>query len=130
MNNDLHNRQKGNLGEDIACKYIENLGFTVSERNFQRKWGELDIIAEKDNIVHFFEVKSVTNTLSGQFFDSHKPEENVDSWKTKHLRRIIETYLGYSSRGLDANFQVHVLSVYMNMQSRKAKVRWLKNVIL
>ena len=122
-------REKGNKGEDISCIFLENKGFTVVGRNFMRKWGELDIIAEKDNILHIFEVKSVTCRFP-DFLDAHRPEDNVDGWKIKHLRRIIETYLDFSKRGLDAEFQFHVLCVYMDMETRKARVKWLKNIII
>ncbi|MDP3800469.1 MAG: YraN family protein [bacterium] len=39
----------GKAGEDIACKYLENKGYKIMERNFIRKWGEIDIICLKGN---------------------------------------------------------------------------------
>lgn len=126
----LHKRAKGNKGEDIACKFLENKGFIVIERNYQRKWGELDIIAQKDNIIHFFEIKSVTSDLPQKFFDIHRPEDNVDGWKSKHLRRMIETYLSSTKDGLGTAFRFHVLCVYMNLDTRKARVKWIKDIIL
>ena len=73
----------GEIGEEIACKYLINKGFTVIERNFTRKAGEIDIVAKKGNEIHFFEVKSVsretpTNTVSHETF---RPEENMTSPK-------------------------------------------------
>ena len=47
----------GEIGEEVACKYLINKGFTVLERNFTRKAGEIDIIATKEWELHFFEVK-------------------------------------------------------------------------
>ena len=125
----LHKRAKGNKGEDIACTFLERKGFIIEYRNFYRKWGELDIVAVKDNVVNFFEVKSVTCDFSDSA-NAHRPEENVDGWKVKHLRRIIETYLDFTKRGLGAEFKFHVLCVYMNMDTHRAKVKWLKDIIL
>lgn len=34
----------GRAGEDIACKYLQNKGYKIIERNFRRKWGEIDIV--------------------------------------------------------------------------------------
>lgn len=51
-------RRRGNLGEDFAAKYLENEGYTILERNFTTKMGEIDIIAQKDKYIAFIEVKS------------------------------------------------------------------------
>jgi len=50
----------GDLGEEISVKYLKNKGFSILETNYLRKWGEIDIVAEKDEVVHFIEVKTVS----------------------------------------------------------------------
>jgi putative endonuclease len=125
----MHKRAKGQIGEDIACKFLEKQGFTIIERNFLRKWGELDIIGRKEGILHFFEVKSVTFDFSWAA-DIHRPEDNVHGLKVKRLRRIIETYLGARGLRLDLEIQFHILCVFMDMNTRRARVKWIKNVIL
>lgn len=58
----------GQWGEEIACKYLENKGYLVIDRNFRRKWGEIDIICQKrvENIQNGVETKSSTwNRLFG-----------------------------------------------------------------
>jgi Holliday junction resolvase-like predicted endonuclease len=61
-------RQTGDIGEEVACKYLENKGFSVMERNYLRKWGEIDIIAQKDingaKRLYFIEVKTVSRESS------------------------------------------------------------------
>ena len=52
-------KEVGALGEDVACEYLRRHGFSICARNFVRKTGELDIIAEKENTLHFVEVKTV-----------------------------------------------------------------------
>ena len=128
-----HTRKTGNIGEDIGCTFLKNKGFRIIGRNYLKKWGELDIIAEKDKILHFFEVKSVVGKsfpIENNRAGSHRPEDNVHGLKAKRLRRIIETYLEDTKRGLAAEFQFHVLCVYMDMETRRAKVKWMKNLIL
>ena len=44
--------------EELAAAYLTNCGYTVLERNFRGGGGELDIIAEKDGVVYFVEVKA------------------------------------------------------------------------
>ncbi len=120
-------REIGKLGEDIACKWLENHGFLVVQRNYLRKWGELDIIAAKDKILHFVEVKSV---VKDQKQDGYRPEENVHELKVRRLRRVIQTYLLEGKYGLDAPFQFHVMAVFMNSKTRRARVKFLENIVL
>jgi len=49
---------KGKLGEDRAISFLEDRGFLVIERNFYSRFGEIDLIASRDGVLHFVEVKS------------------------------------------------------------------------
>lgn len=51
-------RRKGNMGEDFAVECLEKAGYTILERNYLTKYGEIDIIAEKDHYIAFVEVKA------------------------------------------------------------------------
>ena len=125
----MDKRKKGALGEDVAVTFLVNKGFTIVERNYLKKWGEIDIVAQRQSKLHFFEVKSVTRPFSdnGQ---SYKPEDNVHGLKVRHLRRIIETYLMERVGKLDVEFEFHVLCVFVNLDTRKGRVKWLQNMIL
>jgi len=130
----IHTREKGNLGEDVACKFLIKNGFSVVDRNYYKKWGEIDIVAIKKNEwgneLHFFEVKSVIRNFLLNEQKSFRPEENVDQFKTHQLSKIIQTYLVDKDYGLDHTFQFHVLAVFLNEKTRLARVKWIKNVIL
>lgn len=77
----------GNLGENIACKYLVQKGYTILERNFLRKYGEIDIIArDPGGDLVFVEVKSLKQN------NSITPEENMTSQKLRKLRKICESY--------------------------------------
>ncbi|TQV62201.1 MAG: YraN family protein [Sulfurovum sp.] len=55
----MSSRDKGNFSESRACSYLEDRDFIIIERNYYaKKLGEIDIIASKDGILHFVEVKS------------------------------------------------------------------------
>ena len=52
-------RTFGDHSEDLATRFLEQEGFVVVERNYYaRKFGEFDIIAQLDGLLHFIEVKS------------------------------------------------------------------------
>ena len=58
----MNNKEKGDLGEVIALKYLIKSGAEILERNYKIKTGEIDIIAKVDNELVFIEVKSRSNT--------------------------------------------------------------------
>jgi putative endonuclease len=132
INQKLSSRLKGNIGEDIACKFLMKKGFTIVERNYLKKWGEIDIIAKKKNIFHFIEVKSVEvkNSTANVYKNSFRPEENVHVLKQRRLRRVIQTYLIERGHRLDIEFFFHVIVVRMNTETRRANVSIIENVIL
>ncbi len=131
-------RQTGDTGEEVACRYLEQKGFRVVERNYLRKWGEIDIIAEKGQKLRFIEVKTVSReaslgegsrvTLAGEA--SFRPEDNVHPAKIKRLHRAIQTYLLERKVPEDKEWQLDVACVYLDFSTRKARVEMLENVIL
>lgn len=124
----------GKKGEDIAHVYISKKGFITLERNYRKKWGEIDIIAQKDNILHFFEVKTVSRRSFGGHFEqevnNYRPEDNVHPSKLKKVSRAIQTYLLEKYRKSDPQWQFDLICVFLDMEKRVAKVRLMENIIL
>src|SRR3989344_5563593 len=90
-------QKTGEIGENIAVKFLVKQGFLIRERNYTKKWGEIDIIAEKNEKLFFVEVKSVSREtladVSHEALDQYHPEDNMHPWKLKRLARTIQTYL-------------------------------------
>ena len=146
-----HN-ETGAKGEEIAAKYIENKGFFIIDRNYKRKWGELDIIVQKDGVLHFVEVKTVSRRSFGGHFEqeinNYRPEDNMHPWKLKRLRRALQTYLLEShfatpfAQGYDGSkkasrdkkqeieWQFDLACVFLDQEKRVAKVKFIENIIL
>lgn len=80
----MNSRNKGTQAEDFACVFLRECGFEILERNFFARCGEIDIIALKENVVHFVEVKS------GEGFE---PIYNITPSKIKKLTKAIGFYL-------------------------------------
>jgi len=131
MKNFTSNSQKiGEIGEGVACNYLEKQGFSILERNYTKKWGEIDIIAQKGDKRYFVEVKSKSVANLDFIFDgANRPEDNMHPWKMKRLRRVVETYL-ISKRLGSVNWQFDLLVVYLDLDNRKARVKKVENVIL
>ena len=82
----IHNL-RGVAGEDAAVQYLQRLGYHVQHRNWRTSFYELDIIAVKDNIIHFIEVKTRHSLKYGH------PEEQVSPRKFSNLKKAAEYYL-------------------------------------
>ena len=116
----------GNIGEYLAAKFLKERGFDIVETNYRKKWGEIDIVAEKNRILHFVEVKAtVSRETSG-----YRPEENIRLWKKQRMARAIKTYLLDRNVSYETEFLVDVIALNLDFFSKKAKVRWVKDVLL
>ena len=130
----------GEFGESIAVKYLIKQGFSILDRNYTKKWGEIDIVAEKNKILYFIEVKSVAlaeakalasrrENVSHETNDDYRAEDNMHPWKLKRLSRTIQTYLIHKRIG-NTPWQFDLLLVYIDLKERKARVRVMENIIL
>ncbi len=128
----------GKIGEDCACEYLEKNGYKVLDRNYSRKWGELDIVAKKDKKIHFVEVKSVSrvisdsrdNFISSQINDNYRPEDNMHPWKLKRLGRAIQSYLLEKDISDDIDWQFDMVTVYIDMSHKRHEVFMLEDIVL
>ncbi len=123
MDNRTEKRRLGDIGENVACSFLERRGFKIIGRNYLKKWGEIDIIAEKSGVIHFVEVKSVTHGTKG-----YRPEDNMHPWKLKRLSRAIQTYM--LEKNLEEDWQLDLITAQIDQENRRAKVEMIENVII
>ena len=57
----MNTKERGNRGEEKAAFYLISKGFSIIERNWRTKGGEIDIIAYKNDTIVFVEVKTLPN---------------------------------------------------------------------
>ena len=133
MKKETEKQKVGRIGEDTACVFLVKQGFSIVERNYLKKWGEIDIIAQKSGTLHFVEVKTVSRENLRSFNPnvSHetegRPEENVHPWKLKRLSRVTQSYL--LEKG-PKEWQFDVLAVFLDLKNKEAKIRFTENIIL
>ena len=125
-------RRVGDIGEGVVCTFLEGKGYKVIERNYLKPWGEIDIVAEKDDMTIFIEVKSVSRSLKEGISreTSYRPEENMHPAKIKRLHRAIQTYLLSKKIPESRPWQLHLACAYLDFGTHKARVELLENVVL
>jgi len=126
-------RKLGNLGEDLACRSLINRGFEIADRNYLKKWGEIDIVAINKGIIHFIEVKSVSCENIGQVSgenSGYRPEDNVHPWKLQRLSRAMQTYLLERRVSGETEWQVDIMTVHIDKKNLTSKISFIENIII
>lgn len=98
------NKSKGNFGEDLASKFLIQNGYKVIKRNFHSRFGEIDIIATKNNTLVFVEVKTRSNSRFGS------PIEAVTPKKVENIRKTAE-YFCMQNPQMPQKLTIEVVSV-------------------
>ncbi|VAY86377.1 Predicted endonuclease distantly related to archaeal Holliday junction resolvase [hydrothermal vent metagenome] len=92
---------KGLIAEEKAANYLINKNFRVIDRNFYTKFGEIDIIAIKDNILYFVEVKSG---------DTFEPIYNITQAKLDKITKSIYVFL--ATKKLDIPYNISSIVIH------------------
>lgn len=124
-----HN-ELGALGEGIAERFLVKRGFEILVRNYRRPWGELDIVALYKGVIRFVEVKSVSYETSLGEKDTYRPEDNLHRDKIARLKRIIQTYLMDKRVSDETIWQFDVAAVFIDEKIRKARVKFIEDIVL
>ena len=90
----------GSLGEQLAVQYFEHLGYDILHKNWRHSHWEIDIIATKNNGLHFIEVKTKSSIKYGY------PEETVSKKKIKNMINASEFYLFLSPQWQKIQFDI------------------------
>ncbi len=126
-------QKTGETGENIAVRFLVKHGFAILDRNYTKKWGEIDIIAKKANKIHFIEVKSVSREriadVSHETIDQYNPEDNMHPWKLQRLSRTMQTYL-LDTDTEDSDWTLDLLVVFLSEKEKKARIKVVKDIIL
>lgn len=110
----MHTKAKGNIAEERACEYLRGLEYRIIDRNVYNRFGEIDIIAYKENVLHFVEVKS------GVTYES--AVNNITRSKLQKLTRTIQTY--QQQKKLNGDYCIDALIV------SEDGIEWIENITL
>ena len=112
-------KQIGDSGENIACKFLEDRGYRVVDRNYRIGFGEVDVICEFKGKLVFVEVKA------RKFLQQGLPEEAVTPRKLASITRVAEHYI--ATKGL-TSVQAQIDVVAIELMHKPPIIRHLKNV--
>jgi putative endonuclease len=106
--NKKSNRITGINGEKIATEYLQKIGYNILTINFVFDRTEIDIIAEKEGLIVFVEVKSRSTNFYGF------PEEAVNEAKQENIQKVAEYYL--EENKLENEIRFDVISLTWNKE--------------
>ena len=90
MSADLRNC-RGAHGERLAAEHLSRLGYTILDRNYRTRWGELDIVAFDGTALAFCEVK--TRRAARGNFPAASPLAGLRSAQIQRLRKMARAWL-------------------------------------
>ena len=116
-------RALGQLGEDLAARHLEQLGYVILERNYRCPSGEIDIIARDEERLAFVEVRARRGTAYGT------PEESVTPRKQVRLATVARHYL--QEKGCeDVDWGIDVVAVEFAPRGVLQRIECLRNAVI
>ena len=113
----------GRLGEKEAEKYLTSQNYRIIARNFRTRNGEIDLVAQENNILVFVEVKTRKNNLFGL------PEEAITPAKIRALIRASQYYL-LTQNQLSVSYRIDVVSIKLDEDDKPEQIKLYKNITL
>lgn len=134
-----HHHTIGTIGEDLAARFLMKRGLRVIARNYRKKWGEIDIVAQDGDLLRFVEVKTISHETPQKKYGtgnsvthvtSYKPEDKVDARKVDRLRRVIQSYLSEHRVSPETSWCFDIVAITLNTTTKEAKVRFLEKMVI
>lgn len=117
----MSNQVTGNYGEDLACNYLQKLGYKVLARNYRIRGGEIDIVCQDGLTLVFVEVKCRYSKEYGY------PVESMTSWKIKFLLKTARFYIQKINWG-DREYRLDFVGIDFGEDKAQPKIELIKNI--
>lgn len=114
------NKKIGNYGESIALKYLANNNYSILEKNYRTRLGEIDVIAMERNYITFIEVKTRRSCRYGY------PREAVDANKQERIRNIASYYL-LTNKKTNCSVRFDVVEIILMGNGEIQSINLIKN---
>ncbi|MCY3779825.1 MAG: YraN family protein [Chloroflexi bacterium] len=98
----------GALGEELAQRYLRRKGYVILEANWSSLYGELDIIAEKDEQLIFIEVKARRGA------DTEAALAGITAAKRERTLKAVYQYLDHRALDWDSPWRIDVIAIALD----------------
>ena len=115
----MNKREKGAVFENYAAEFLEKMGYTLIAKNYSTKYGEIDLIMEKEKIIVFIEVKQRTSDIFG------RGEYAIDYRKKRKIYFTAKKFIfenGYN------DYDIRFDAIIFNGTER-TPCNWIENII-
>lgn len=116
-------KRLGDFGERIAAAHLEAQGYVILHRNYRRRDCEIDLVAVRDGVVAFVEVKTRRGSSMGSAI------EGVTDIKAERLLRGVERY-GYEHPDLPPDRRIDIIAIDLAPDGRVLSVEHIENAIV
>ena len=120
MIKEVKKNELGRDGEALACKFIEKNGFNIIKKNYRyQRTGEIDIIAKKDNLIVFIEVKCRNSPYYGG------ARYSITKRKKVTLKKIASQFLTTHPNFYlqDYTYRFDLISIL------DGKIEWIEDIV-
>ncbi len=115
-----HRKELGSKGEDIAVRFLKKKGYRIIKRNYRCKYGEIDIIAERDNITAFIEVR----TIQAENFGI--PQDFITNIKIDHISKSALNYIKKENL-FDHSCRFDLMTINFSDTLSEPKIEYIEN---
>ncbi|MDR2080514.1 MAG: YraN family protein [Campylobacteraceae bacterium] len=98
--------------EERSARFLEKAGLKITARNYHSRFGEIDIVAEEENILHFVEVKATEG--------DYDPLERITLSKMEKITKTVEYYI--LKNGIQKEYQIDAVIV------TNSNIEWVQNI--
>lgn len=120
------NSCKGRVGEKIAETYLKNKGYKIIKKNYQTRYGEIDLICTHKETLIFAEVKLKVGDNYGT------PEEMINQRKVNQIRKTAEYYLLTNKSGVNdyGIMRIDAVAIVVGKQGDIKRINHYENIEL
>jgi len=115
-------RALGQLGESLAARELERRGYRIVARNWRCPVGEIDLVAERDDMLVFVEVRTRRGNARGT------PQESITPAKQAKLIETAQTYLSEQETA-ERDWRIDVVGVEMSPRGKLLRIDVIENAI-